>query len=751
MTGQRHKAVFLINLVQDVNILRPLIYMAARDFAFEALILISTKFHGRDMFGIWQTEIDQICAETGATTASFADDWEAHQQLTGGGLIFAASESSLPAHVTTHDVFRHTPPHFLRVTLQHGYECIGFNHSADHDRAHGLTATFGADIVCAWYGADRLRSMAASQRGKLLVTGPTALLQQPTGPIAADPEAAEGATAPGLVCENLHSVRLNIGGDFKSEFVDAFERFCGLLEKDDQSVVLRPHPGGQYVLKQKVVLPRNAIINNAPMYRLDLRRFAYGISAPSSVLIDMLLAGIPTAVWRDRDGAMDADNYAGLTTVSNPFEWFEFGREARANPQPFLDLQQAFLEQSGMPLDPRNVFEAFAGLFRAAERLEVKAPSPAVERDRLQFVANAAVPTLQLSFEKPLQPLVTRGEVASDLLTEQELRAVPGLVGDADARARWIDARLDGFAPSAIIFCRYSGPAPHEIVRWARARRVPVIYHIDDDLLAIPPDIGQKKFAHHNAPERIETVRFLLQNADIVYASTEKLRARLLDYFPDVPVIAGRIYCSSAVLREPVRRAAKTVGYMASADHAHNLDMILPAIERMLDRNPHVAFELFGSIPVPPLLQRFGDRIRTAPPIANYGSFLSEFAKYGWDVGICPLTAIDFNMMKANTKWVEYSAVGAAVIASGGTVYDDCCADGCGILADGVDEWLAGLERLINDDGERVAQIERAQHKLRNDYSIAGLRDQVFEIVEAAKHAAADRNVTRMDKEAVIV
>ena len=33
------------------------------------------------------------------------------------------------------------------------------------------------------------------------------------------------------------------------------------------------------------------------------------------------------------------------------------------------------------------------------------------------------------------------------------------------------------------------------------------------------------------------------------------------------------------------------------------------------------------------------------------------------DIGICPLAPIDFNLMKANTKWVEYSSAGVAVVA----------------------------------------------------------------------------------------
>ena len=87
-----------------------------------------------------------------------------------------------------------------------------------------------------------------------------------------------------------------------------------------------------------------------------------------------------------------------------------------------------------MPLAPEDVFARYAELFRAAERMEVRPASFVPERERILFIANANVPTLQLSFEKPLAPLVARGEVAVELLTEQKLRERPDLLQDPEAQ-----------------------------------------------------------------------------------------------------------------------------------------------------------------------------------------------------------------------------------------------------------------------------------------------------------------------------
>ena len=101
---------------------------------------------------------------------------------------------------------------------------------------------------------------------------------------------------------------------------------------------------------------------------MDLSRYAYGISAPSSILIDMVLAEIPTAVWRGSSGVIDAGNYRGLTQISSVSDWLDFSREATEHPGRFLEGQKTFLEQQKMPLDPADVYRRYAALFLAAAR-----------------------------------------------------------------------------------------------------------------------------------------------------------------------------------------------------------------------------------------------------------------------------------------------------------------------------------------------------------------------------------------------
>jgi glycosyltransferase involved in cell wall biosynthesis len=720
------KAIFIINLLQDINILRPLIYLASRDLKLPTELIITSAFNKRDIDNIWRREITQLVKDTCSLTFWVQDDFEAYKVLDGKrGIIFAASESDLSAHAPTHNLFKMAPSGLLKVTLQHGFECVGFLQSKQHIIAHGEHITFGADVVCGWSELSRLTSMAESQKSKLLVTGPTAAIQQPT----------KTKKKPyGLICENLHSVRLSASGNLKMSFMDMFARFSLQLRKNRMKVALRPHPGGQYVIKNNIKMEPNVELNNVPMYKVDLSQYAYGVSAPSSVIIDMILAGVPVAVWRDDNGVMDTDNYYGLTQVSNAENLMEFTQDATLNPEKYIERQRVFLKRSGLKTQPQWVYKQYRSLIESACKTPVvpltdPAASPI---ERVMYVANDYIPTLQLSFIKPLAALVENGSVVSDFISGQQIEQAFRRVESSILSVQALQTKLENFQPSVIVFCRYSGPNAVFIRLWAKQHHVPVIFHIDDDLMHIPMSLGLAKFKSHNNPKRLKTVRYFLDNSDLVYCSTLPLAERFAQLGTKAPIHVAKLYCSGSVIVPAINRTVKKMGYMGF-DHEHDLNTMIEAIEQVMVKNNDLIFEMFGSIPKPKILEKFGSRVVMIEPIWNYKLFLETFAELGWDIGICPLAVANFNMLKANTKWVEYTSIGAAVVASKGTVYDSCTADDCGLVVESVNDWAEQLNHLVNDPLARFNLVKNAQLKLETSFSPEQLTEQVLSVFSLAK------------------
>jgi len=294
-----------------------------------------------------------------------------------------------------------------------------------------------------------------------------------------------------------------------------------------------------------------------------------------------------------------------------------------------------------------------------------------------------------------------------------------------------IEAAFDAQQPDVLILSRYTSERGSDWVALARQAGIPVIFHLDDDLLAVPESLGTAKFKAYNSPERLKALRDNIEASDLCYVSTEELGRRMEDHGISIPIIAGEIYCSVSAdevgaFLPPA--TAPVIGYMGTAGHSADLAMILPAICQMMELVPGLNVEIFGTIKMPPELARFGTRVRHLPSVADYAQFRSFLRSLGWWVGLAPLEDNAFNRCKADTKWVEYSLAGMAVIASDLPVYQRACADGAGVLATGCEDWAEAAMRLIHRPDYRASMIERAQNKLRERYTHDRLRRQVIEI-----------------------
>ena len=349
--------VFVIDLMQDVNILRPLFGLAAAEPDAEVSVLISDLFLRRDLTGLWQGELRDACGQFGFAIHNFASDFQAFGHLQGRqGLLLASAESSVSGHAVVHGLYQAAPPGFLRATLQHGFECVGFLQNAAHDRAHGTGVVFNADVICGWFGGGVLYSVAPSERSKLLVTGPPLLLPRwDIGQAGEEPVPVADAC---LICENLHSVRLGSTA-LKSDFLAQFTDFAAEAPERGLEAWLRPHPSGRFADVKGVSLPPHVRRSSAPIYREDLRRFRFAVSAPSSVLFDLMAAGVPVAVWQDLGGAIDCRNYAGLPVISSLPEWWDFAAAAEAEREKLVAAQDDFVRRLNIPAD---VEQRYAGL-----------------------------------------------------------------------------------------------------------------------------------------------------------------------------------------------------------------------------------------------------------------------------------------------------------------------------------------------------------------------------------------------------
>ena len=338
-------------LVQDVAVLRPVAHLAASLPTIDLKFLVSDTFAEKDDDGRWMSEINRLGSEVGVTPFVYESVFDCLQHLgPGQGMIVAGSESDARAHREAHELFRAVPGRYRTVTLQHGFECVGFLHNARHDATAGRAVRFAADIAVTWFDRDKMSSVAAAERSKVFVAGPQILIDPPRR-IPKD-----STHLPGLVCENLHSVRFK-DGRVREDFLGAFTSFASRAATVDQQIALRAHPAGRFTHRKQISVPPNVCLSQNPLYDVDLSEFAYAISAPSTILFDFALAGVPVATWVDPDGGIDSSNFGGLAEVATVDDWWRFNFAARWHRDYFVEKQDAFIAGLGIPDDVRGRYE----------------------------------------------------------------------------------------------------------------------------------------------------------------------------------------------------------------------------------------------------------------------------------------------------------------------------------------------------------------------------------------------------------
>lgn len=357
---------------------------------------------------------------------------------------------------------------------------------------------------------------------------------------------------------------------------------------------------------------------------------------------------------------------------------------------------------------------------------------------RVLIVANALIPTVQLGYLIPLEQTDSSSSPTVGVLIEADITRGLATLKRGQTVIGALGQMISDFGPSVIIFCRYSGQYANLILDYAIKSDVATIFAIDDDLLGVPRELGEKKYNFHNDPKRISALTTLLNCVDLVHCSNSRLLEVLRARGIRNSFRVSEVFCAQPIRQRAVQSKVRVIGYMGF-DHETDFQIVKNALIRTLERFPNLRFELFGKIPLPVEFRKFGTRISVIPPEYDYKTFVAKLTALNWDIGIAPLTKSEFNRVKNVNKWIEYTAVGAAVIASRGTIYDDCCSNGRGLLVDD-DEWERAFELLISNPTLRYQTVTSAQTEIESNYRPDRQSAELLSIIDEAVRIAKTKH-----------
>ena len=170
----------------------------------------------------------------------------------------------------------------------------------------------------------------------------------------------------------------------------------------------------------------------------------------------------------------------------------------------------------------------------------------------------------------------------------------------------------------------------------------------------------------------------------------------------------------------------KTIGWIGSLTTINNLDLVVNAINRIVEKYPQVNFIIISNGALD-----YESKIKNTKLIKwSKDSYISDLSSI--TVGIMPLKDNEYNRGKCGFKLIQYMNLKKPVIASDvGTNREIVGA--CGFLADSENEWYDTLERILmkrNDYDKLTDNIEKEFFK---KYNYSNNAEQLISILDGTK------------------
>jgi glycosyltransferase involved in cell wall biosynthesis len=225
----------------------------------------------------------------------------------------------------------------------------------------------------------------------------------------------------------------------------------------------------------------------------------------------------------------------------------------------------------------------------------------------------------------------------------------------------------------------------------------------------------------------MQSVLALLPQADLVIVVSEKLKEKVQAFNRNVRVLPNaldeRLWTTPLTSRLSSNGDAPTrILYMGSRTHTNDLLVIKEAIRCLTEEyGRRVILDVVGGVPEGEEEPWF--HACSYPPRArgSYQDFVKWFRTAApWRIGVIPLADTEFNRGKSYIKYLDYSALGLAIICSALEPYQGVVRHGMnGLLVENSsDAWYHALKRVIEDLSFRTTLGQAAYENFVRNHTL---------------------------------
>lgn len=158
--------------------------------------------------------------------------------------------------------------------------------------------------------------------------------------------------------------------------------------------------------------------------------------------------------------------------------------------------------------------------------------------------------------------------------------------------------------------------------------------------------------------------------------------------------------------------------YTGAANHQEDWMFVSPVLAELQEEHPKLKIVLVG-MDWKMLQSGINYKRVEIHPWVDIESYPHLLQTLCCDIGIAPISKIDFNDCRSSIKWLEYSALKMATVATNYGPYKRDMQDGVtGLLVEERVEWKAALSRLIKDKEYRNQLAAQAFKHCKATYDI---------------------------------
>lgn len=217
-----------------------------------------------------------------------------------------------------------------------------------------------------------------------------------------------------------------------------------------------------------------------------------------------------------------------------------------------------------------------------------------------------------------------------------------------------------------------------------------------------------------------ETFRANFKKADMVTCTTPELADEFKKINPNTVVLPNVITPEWFPDTPEFKKKEIRVCWQGGASHYEDLFFIHPVIERILKKHDNIKFVFFGDSRFKGLFKDCDQSKIDWNTWVSHDVYPYKLSLLNCDIGLCPVVDNEFNRAKSAIKWMEYSMVGMASVASNIPPYSSVIKDGETGLLCGEDEkqWEDAIDRLIGDANLRNSIAKNAKEDVLKHHNI---------------------------------